>query len=127
MKVYQSKLDHLFYEKQGDVPKGQKFKVVEFHFSASPKTNFVNWMNQLASIGDKQPVSMVGINTDEEIPVDRYIRERQAKAPASAEPRAPRTADDVIGWVLDEALPSEIENLFAALGARFHEAAGSGA
>jgi hypothetical protein len=34
-----------YYEKQADVPKGTKFEPVEFIFTASPKADFVAWMN----------------------------------------------------------------------------------
>lgn len=41
--------------------------------------------------------------------------------PTVAKTRGPKSADDVMEWVLDEASAGEIENLFSALGARFHE------
>ena len=45
MKLYL--LNGTYYEKQADVPKGQgKFEAVEFPFAASPKADFVNWMNE---------------------------------------------------------------------------------
>jgi hypothetical protein len=71
MKVYQSKADRRFYEKQADVPKGVKWAAVEFPFSASPKADFIAWLNQLdygplvaAQIGSQQATS-VGVNIDE--------------------------------------------------------------
>lgn len=45
MKLYL--LNRVYFEKQADVPKGQgKFEIVEFPFNASPKADFVSWMNQ---------------------------------------------------------------------------------
>lgn len=42
---------------------------------------------------------------------------------AAPEPAVPsNSADGVIQWVLDGATNADIENIFAALGARFHEA-----
>lgn len=38
-----------YYEKQADVPKGTKFEGVEFSFAASPKADFVTWMNEQPS------------------------------------------------------------------------------
>jgi len=71
MKVYQSKSDRRFYEKQADVPKGVKWAAVEFPFSASPKADFIAWLNQLdygplvaAQIGSQQSTA-VGMNIDE--------------------------------------------------------------
>lgn len=44
MKVYRAHGD--YYEKQADVPKGTKFETVEFPFNASPKSDFVAWLNE---------------------------------------------------------------------------------
>lgn len=71
MKVYQSKSDHRFYEKQADVPRGIKFVAVEFPFSASPKADFIDWLNGLdygpgvSTRIAEQPVSMVAVNINE--------------------------------------------------------------
>lgn len=46
MKLYRSLTTRLYHEKQADVPKGEKFEAVEFPFAASPKADFVAWMNQ---------------------------------------------------------------------------------
>jgi hypothetical protein len=43
MKTYLA--DGRYYEKQADVPKGTKFEAVEFPFSASPKADFIDWLN----------------------------------------------------------------------------------
>lgn len=43
MRLYLAAGTH--YEKQADVPKGTKFEAVEFPFAASPKADFVAWMN----------------------------------------------------------------------------------
>ncbi len=45
MKLYLANGTH--YEKQADVPKGTKFEAVEFPFAASPKADFVAWLNEL--------------------------------------------------------------------------------
>lgn len=42
-----------YYEKQADVPKGARFEAVEVPFAASPKADFVAWMNERER--DKQP------------------------------------------------------------------------
>lgn len=44
MKLYL--LAGVYYEKQADVPRGQgKFETVEFPFAATPKADFVSWLN----------------------------------------------------------------------------------
>lgn len=47
MKVYRTLPPAIscFYEKQSDIPKGMKFTTVEFPFNASPKADFVAWLN----------------------------------------------------------------------------------
>ena len=49
-------------------------------------------------------------------PVVAITRPEPARQPTR------RTADGVMEWVLDGATNADIENLFRALGARFHEA-----
>lgn len=123
MKVYQSRATSLFHEKQADVPKGEKFDAIDFDFSASPKSDFIIFLNRIGYSPDgSEPVTMVGMNIDDELPVDRYVREQAEKPePAAHQQRAPRTADGVVEWMLDEATPAEVENVFTAIGARFHE------
>jgi hypothetical protein len=45
-----------YYEKQADVPKGTKFEAVEFPFAASPKADFVAWMNERSMSGLVAPL-----------------------------------------------------------------------
>lgn len=119
----------LFYEKQADCP-SKSFEAVEFPFSATPKADFVTWMNANYSpnIHGGQAVKTElfdeTVKTDlADLPVDRHIREQAARpTPPPHQPRPVPHADAVMEWVLDEASPAEIENLFGALGARFHEA-----
>lgn len=120
MKLYL--LNGTYYEKQADVPKGQgKFETVEFPFAASPKADFVAWMNERS---DALPSTLHEelFDQGEELPVDRHVREQAAKPkPVAPQPRAPETVDGVMDWVFDKASNADIENLFTALGARFHE------
>lgn len=55
MKVYQSTATGLHYVKQADVPKGEKFVAVEFPFSASPKQDFCDWLNERGTIASLLP------------------------------------------------------------------------
>jgi hypothetical protein len=57
MKLYRARntTDQLFYEKQADVPKGTKFETVEFAFAASPKADFVTWLNERDAAGLVDP------------------------------------------------------------------------
>jgi hypothetical protein len=43
-----------YYEKQADVPKGQKFEAVEFPFAASPKADFIDWLNSINAQLDRE-------------------------------------------------------------------------
>lgn len=40
-----------YYEKQADMPKGTKFEAVDYPFAASPKGDFVRWLNE-QGLGD---------------------------------------------------------------------------
>lgn len=123
----------VFYERQADCP-SRKFETVEFPFAASPKADFVAWMNQNAGITANAMRDDGVITSDglfdpkgemrlEELPVDRHVREQSVKpAPGPREPRPIPNADAVVEFVLNEASPADIENVFSALGARFHEA-----
>lgn len=107
-----------YYEKQADVPKG-KFETVEFPFSASPKADFVAWMNE------RQPASYNGMAIAEvaELDTDLRVTALPQAAPQQPPAEAPRHhAASVVAWVLDEADNAAVEQVFAALGARFHEA-----
>lgn len=55
MKLY--RLDGLYYEKQADLPKGQlkAAETVEFPFAASPKADFVSWLNEFEQRGLSLP------------------------------------------------------------------------
>lgn len=115
MKLYL--LNGIYYEKQADVPKGQgRFETVEFPFSASPKSDFVDWMNKRAAVED-----CVAPTYGEPSPQIEVVA-KPTPAPQQPPEQAPNwKADSVMVWVLDEAKPAQIEQLFAALGARFHE------
>lgn len=46
MKIYRALSEPRdYFERQADVPRGVKFETVEFDFSASPKGDFVAWLN----------------------------------------------------------------------------------
>lgn len=62
--------------------------------------------------------------TPEPEPVD--VPEREPDPPyggggASFEPPTTITRNQVEDWIFDQATPAQIENMFAALGTRFHE------
>lgn len=132
MKLYL--LNGTYYEKQADVPKGQgKFETVEFPFAASPKADFVAWLNE-------RPVSGDGMITDdglldlhgemrqEALPVDRHVRQVADRKPIGqpAQPRPfPDTVDGVVRWVMDDASKHEVMQVFNGLAARFSEEAGA--
>lgn len=117
MKLYL--LNGTYYEKQADVPKRQgKFEAVEFPFSASPKADFVAWIN------DRGNEAVVEQAESELLPVDRHVKQLEERAKAAPPPpasRVPKTVDGVLEWVFDGASNADIENLFTALGTRFHE------
>ena len=85
----------VFYEKQADCP-SKNFEAVEFPFAATPKADFVAWINQnsalaKAATGDYGPghskAEVDRINDllapPEELPVDRHVRQ-------AIQPPAPR-------------------------------------
>lgn len=58
--------------------------------------------------------------------LNRQLDEGRAQAQPPAAPPAPelvagKEADQLEEWLLDRATPSQVERLFGALGARFHE------
>lgn len=127
MKVYLA--NGRYFEKQADArAEDRKFETIDFPFGASPKSDFIDWLNDRpATVAvTHTPVAEGFASTNqpvEELPVDRYVQreaERRTSQPV-AEPRAPRTADGVVEWMLDDATPAEVENVFTAIGARFHE------
>jgi hypothetical protein len=81
-----------YYEKQADVPKGQKFEAVEFPFGASPKADFIAWLNeQQAGI-----VKLAKIATDVNAPIvvgEPYDIALPVSKPLDARTGPPTTAD----------------------------------
>lgn len=118
MKVYLHS-NGIFYEKQADAP-SKSWEAVEFDFNTSPKSNFIKWLNENYSPSvhkgaEPEPCSP--------LPACQRAAEVAAKpAPTPREPRAIMAVDAVLDFVLDKATNADIESLFSALGARFHEA-----
>ena len=96
---------------------------VEFPFAASPKADFVAWLNAAGLPQAPAPHHDEPDLLGEELPVDRYVREQAAQPkPEPSRPRQTPTVDGFMHWLLDEASNADIENVFSAIGARFHEA-----
>lgn len=125
-----------YYEKQADCP-DRKFETVEFPFAASPKADFVAWFNSINEgnapedviVEDEDHATIARktlLDIDGPLPVDQRVADAAAKpAPTPHIPRAVPKGDSVIEWLLGEATNAEVENVFTALGARFHEMRGS--
>lgn len=124
-----------YYEKQADCP-DRKFETVEFSFAATPKADFVAWLNSINNgnavddvIVEDEDQATIARNTFrdlEGLPVEQHIAQQAAKpAPTPHQPRAIPKGDGVIEWLLNEASPAEVENTFSAIGARFHEMRGA--
>ena len=88
-----------YYEKQADCP-DRKFETVEFPFAASPKADFVAWLNNppisieaaAAFIGDAVQSELERealLDIDGPLPVDQRVAETAAKpAPTPHQPRS---------------------------------------
>jgi hypothetical protein len=84
----------VFYEKQADCP-SKKFEAVEFPFAASPKADFVAWINQNSALTQTRQVGALGdlLGPTENVascepaplPVDRHVAKAAAAAPAPRE------------------------------------------
>lgn len=92
------------------------------------KPGLLDWLNENARKGFSEGSSFAHAERDE---ADAYQAAHELDYPAAKPTPAPQQppaqspnwkADSVMVWVLDEAAPAHIEQLFAALGARFHEA-----
>jgi hypothetical protein len=118
-----------FYEKQADCP-SKSFEAVEFPFAASPKADFVDWMNQNAGIAAK--VAPIGdllaptenVGSTEELPVDRHVR--QAVQPTAPKeyfgPQHPLTTLAVEDWI-EKAAPSQLGTVIKTAALRLHDIA----
>lgn len=118
MRIY---LNHGRYHlRQSDAGKG--FATIEVPFGASPKEAFVDWLNE--TFAGSPPATEAGAEPAAEV---RGIAPTSEPEAAST-PLPPSPAHEgldsqsVMEWTLDTATNAEIESLFAALGARFHEA-----
>jgi len=70
-----------YYEKQiHEKGRDSAFCTIEFPFSATPKSEFVNWLNKQGHQDQGEP--------SEELPVDLYIR-KNAERLASQPPKGP--------------------------------------
>lgn len=108
-----------YHLRQADAGKG--FETIEVPFGASPKEAFVDWLNE--TFAGAQPAAEAGAEPAAEVRGIAPTSEPEATPTPLPSPPAPSLdAESVIGWTLDHASPAQIENLFAALGARFHEA-----
>jgi hypothetical protein len=99
MKLYQH-TNGIFYEKQADCP-SRSFETVEFPFAASPKADFVAWLNQNAAIakahvGKASSAPLLEVideagtlapeHLDAVLPVDRHVAKVADLAPAAPQP-----------------------------------------
>lgn len=107
-----------FYEKQADVP-SRKFEVVEFPFAASPKADFVDWMNQRGAVAPA-PAPLLGVfdeagpitqaHLDAVLPVDRHVAKVAEATPAPREffgPQHPLTTLSIEDWC-EKAQPCQL-------------------
>lgn len=125
MRIY---LNHGRYHlRQSDAGKG--FATIEVPFGASPKEAFVDWLNETFASRPSQHgaegwLTEAGAEPAAEVRGIAPTSEPEAPSTPLPPPPAHRGLDSqsVMEWTLDTATNAEIENLFAALGARFHEA-----
>jgi hypothetical protein len=132
MKLYRHS-NGLFYEKQADCP-SKTFEAVEFPFAASPKADFVAWMNQNAGIAKNHTSAPIGdllgptenVGSASELPVDRHVREVAAQTPAA--PREffnaqhPLTTMSIEGWC-EQAQPHQLGTVVRAAALRLQQIA----
>jgi hypothetical protein len=92
MKLYQNS-NGVFYEKQADCP-SKTFETVEFPFAASPKADFVAWLNQNAALAKAHISAPIGdllgptenVGSVDLLPVDRHVAKAAATAPPAPQP-----------------------------------------
>jgi len=130
-----------FYEKQADCP-SKSFEAVEFPFAASPKADFVAWMNNNVGIGAKAGIMSAtpapaedGLITADglfdpkgelrrdPLPVDQHVAKVAAQAPAAPKEyfgaHHPLTTMSVEDWI-EVATPSQLGTVVHTAANRLH-------
>jgi hypothetical protein len=129
MKLYQH-TNGIFYEKQADCP-SRSFETVEFPFAASPKADFVAWLNQNAGIatahtGQAQAAQATLLDIDGPLPVDQHAAKVAAQAPPAPLPhfsaQHPLTTMAVEDWI-EKAAPSQLGTVIKTAALRLHDIA----
>lgn len=121
-----------FYEKQADCP-SKSFEAVEFPFAASPKADFVAWMNQRGSQAEASVATyakaaavndLVGLTErpaiTDDLPVDHHVAKVAAAAPAPREyfgPQHPLTTLAIEEWC-EAAQPHQLGTVVRAAAQR---------
>lgn len=115
----------VFYEKQADCP-NKSFEAVEFPFAASPKADFVAWINQNAGIAtaatsQAEVAQATLLDIDGPLPVDTHVAKVAAQAPAAPReyfgPQHPLTTLAVEEWC-EAAQPHQIGTVIRAAALR---------
>lgn len=90
MKVYLSK--GIYYEMQADAKKADKgFETVEFPFAASPKSDFVDWLNN--GKWPRAAIEVAAQDRAEPEPCDSAIPAFQPRKPMAVRAGPPTAAD----------------------------------
>lgn len=119
----------LFYEKQADCP-SRSFEAVEFPFAASPKADFVAWMNQNAAIaqahtGQAAVAEKTLLDIDGPLPVDQHVAKVAASTPAPREffgAQHPLTTMAIEDWC-EQAQPHQLGTVVRAAALRLQQIA----
>lgn len=109
-----------YHLRQSDAGKG--FATIEVPFGASPKEAFVDWLNE--TFAAPPAATEAGAEPAAEARGIAPTSEPEAASTPLPPPPAHGGIDGqaVMEWALDRATNAEIENLFAALGARLRAA-----
>lgn len=109
-----------YHLRQSDAGKG--FATIEVPFGASPKEAFVDWLNE--TFAAPPAATEAGAEPAAEVRGIAPTSEPEAASTPLPPPPAHGGIDGqaVMEWALDRATNAEIENLFAALGARLRAA-----
>ena len=116
-----------FYEKQADCP-SKNFEAVEFPFAATPKADFVAWMNQnsglaKAATSQAEVAQATLLDIDGPLPVDAHAAKVAAATPAPREffnAQHPLTTASIEDWC-GQAQPHQIGTIVRAAALRLQQ------